>query len=282
LILMSEPAEQRTVDGVSCSRTGDVAVLRLQRPPVNALDPSLVGLLHAALEGLADDSSVGALVVTGGNDRFVAGGDLKAISAMSAVEFLDMIEGIKACFDAVEALPIPTIAAINGDALGGGLELALACDLRIADDDARLGLPEVRLGMLPGAGGTQRLTEIVGRGPALDLLLTGRAASADEALRIGLIDRVVPAGTVLDAAVSLASSLGGGPRDAHAAIKRCVGSFLRDSRADGMATETREVVRQLDNAEAREGFTAFFDKRKPDFASTRKASEQTSEDRTVR
>ena len=189
-------------------RDDGVVVVVLDRPPLNALSAALLAELEAAAGDLAGDGSVKAVVVASAAKAFAAGAD---ISEFGDVEAARGISGsFRRAFDALERIPRPVIAAINGVALGGGLELAMACDLRVAADNARVGQPEILLGIIPGAGGTQRLPRLVGPARAKELVWSGRQVSAEEALAIGLVDRVVPAGEVREAALAWAGELAAG------------------------------------------------------------------------
>src|SRR6185437_3387252 len=186
-----------------------VAVLTLNRPKVlNALNAALLAELDAALDALAADLSVRAIILTGAGEKaFAAGADIQELASLSADEGQMLAERGQSIFGKLERLGKPVIAAINGFALGGGCELALAASIRIAGEGARLGQPEVKLGLIPGYGGSQRLPRLVGKGAALKLLLTGEMIPAAEALRIGLVEEVVPAADLLPRAKSLASAI---------------------------------------------------------------------------
>jgi enoyl-CoA hydratase/carnithine racemase len=188
-----------------------VATLRLDRPPVNALDEQMWSELDAAARALAADARVGAVVLWGGPKVFAAGADIKAMHAMSFDAFVAHGQLIQAACSAVARIPKVVVAAINGYALGGGNELALAADFRYAAENAKLGQPEVKLGIMPGAGGTQRLTRLIGVAKAKELVLGGELCTADEARDMGLVDRVLPPGEVYDAAVEAARRYARGP-----------------------------------------------------------------------
>ncbi|MFI7680560.1 enoyl-CoA hydratase/isomerase family protein [Amycolatopsis sp. K13G38] len=245
-----------------------VAVLTVDRPPANALDLQLVEQLSRAVTSLGQRGDVGAVVITGTGSRFVAGADIKMMRGLGDSLFPRFVSAIQRGFDDLERLALPTIAAVNGHAMGGGLELALACDLRFVAEGVRLGLPEVRLGLLPGAGGTQRLVETVGKGRALELLYTGRALTPEEGLRLGVVDRVVPADRLREAATDFAAELAGGARAALAAIKGAVLARLDGGRRAGFRTEADGVARLFGTPDAREGLAAFAEKRPARFGGT--------------
>ena len=242
-----------------------VGLLTVDRPPANALDLALVQEISLAATRTAARDDVGALVITGAGPRFVTGADIKMMSSLGADEMPRFISGIQRAMDDIEAIPLPTVAAVNGHAMGGGMELALACDLRMLADEARIGLPEVRLGLLPGAGGTQRLVEVVGKGRALDLLYTGRQLAAAEALALGLVNSVHPVDRLVAEAVEYAAGLAAGARPALQELKACVLAHLDGGRRAGMRAETSGIDRLFGTADAREGITAFVEKRSPRF-----------------
>lgn len=246
-----------------------VAVLTVDRPPANALDLDLVQQVTATVTAVAQHGDVGAVVLTGTGARFVAGADIKMMRGLDQSTFRGFISAIQRAFDDLEAVPLPTVAAVNGHAMGGGLELALACDLRFAAEGVRLGLPEVRLGLLPGAGGTQRLVEIVGKGRALEILFTGRSITPEEGLQLGLVNRVVPAETLRRAAVDFAADLAGGARQAMVEIKASVLARLDGGRRSAGRAEADGVARLFGTPDAEEGLAAFVEKRPPAFGQPR-------------
>ena len=215
-------------------RDDGVAVLRLDNGKVNALSTALLAELEGAATALHDDPP-GAVVLTGGDRIFAAGADIKEFGGREEARRVG--RAFSQALDAVSAIPRAVIAAITGAALGGGCELAMACDLRIASDRAKLGQPEILLGIIPGGGGTQRLPRLVGVSRAKDLILTGRAVSAEEALRIGLVDRVVPHDEVNSAALTLAAELAQGPLAAHSMAKLAIDEGLEVTLAKGLALE---------------------------------------------
>lgn len=244
---------------------GRVATITLNDPPANALSLPLVDGLAAALDEVQRSDAV-VLVVRSAVPRFfMAGADLKHLQRAGADGFEDYIVRLRGVLERIPELPLISIAAIDGHALGGGFELAAACTLRVAGPGARLGVPEVKLGLLPGAGGTQRLPRLVGRGAALDLLLTGRSVGAEEALRIGMVDRVAEDGAEAEA-LRLAAEVAVHPRSALTAIVRCVDAARDMPFADGFAVERREIVDLFAGADAQEGLTAFVEKRPPRFS----------------
>ncbi|HET6794133.1 MAG TPA: enoyl-CoA hydratase-related protein [Acidimicrobiales bacterium] len=244
-------------------RPDGVAVVRLDRPKMNALSTELLAQLGEAAAALAEEPA-GAVVVWGGERIFAAGADI--------TEFVDAGAGrptgaraaavgasFRTALDAVAALPCPTVAAVAGYALGGGCELALACDLRVAADSARFGQPEILLGIIPGGGGTQRLARLVGPSRAKDMIMTGRQVKADEALAMGLVDRVVPAAELFESAVSVAASLAAGPRRALALAKQAIDDGLDRALPDGLSLEQRLFAEVFDTDDARIGVESFLE-----------------------
>ncbi|CAN5536914.1 enoyl-CoA hydratase-related protein [soil metagenome] len=237
-------------------RDDGVAVVRLDRPKVNALSTALLKELGEAADGLAADPP-GAVVVTGGERVFAAGADIEEF------EGADEARRIGATFrdalGAVAALPRFIIAAINGVALGGGLELALACDWRVCAESARLGQPEILLGIIPGGGGTQRLARLVGPTRAKELILTGRQVRAEEALRIGLVDEVVPAAEVLGRALAKAAELAAGAVVAQGLAKAAVDEGIETTLAWGLDRELELFERVFTTEDARTGVRSFLE-----------------------
>jgi enoyl-CoA hydratase/carnithine racemase len=249
---------------VRVEREGSVATIRLDRPPANALSRPVSEGLQAAAREVATDQAVRGVVIWGGERIFAAGADVKAMVEFGPVEIAPDVHALEqACRD-IEAIPKPVIAAVNGFALGGGCEVALACDLRFAADDAELGQPEIRLGIIPGAGGTQRLPKLVGLANARDLIFTGRFVSADEALAIGLVDRVLPPGEVYPVALEEARRFAEGPTAAYAAAKRALAASDRPL-AEGLEVERDAFVPLFATADQEEGMRAFLEKRQPGF-----------------
>jgi enoyl-CoA hydratase len=249
------------------TREGAVALVTINRPQVlNALDSATLDELRRAATELKDDARVRAIVITGaGAKAFVAGADIKELASDRATAIKDYSLRGQHVFDVIENLGKPVIAAINGFALGGGCELAMACTLRVAADTARLGQPEINLGTLPGFAGTQRLARLIGKAAALDLLLSGRQIGAEEALRLGLVNRVVAAAELLTFARAWAEELGAKAPIAVSYILEAVHrgldapfgqAQLLEASLFGLAASTRDM---------REGTRAFLEKRKPSF-----------------
>ena len=245
---------------------GSVGVITLDRPPVNALSGELVDDLGTAIASAAD-SAARAVIVTGA-PHFAAGADIAGFkklmdgggsAAELGVELGDTLARL-------EALPKPVVAAVRGYALGGGLELAMACDLRMLAESAKVGQPEIKLGIIPGAGGTQRLPRLVGVGRARDLVYSGRMIDAAEAYRIGLADRLVPEAGLEEAAFAWAEELAGGATAAIAVAKRVIARGLDRPLADGLALEAEGFREVFATADAVEGVGAFLEKRPPRFS----------------
>jgi enoyl-CoA hydratase len=240
---------------VSVDRRPDgVALVRIDRPRANALSIALLTQLEEEARRLHADPP-GAVVVWGGERIFAAGAD---VAEFGGTDEARRVGGhFRGALDALADLPRATIAAVNGYALGGGCELALACDFRVAADTARFGQPEILLGIIPGGGGTQRLPRLIGAGRAKEMILTGRQVDADEALRIGLADRVVPATEVLPAALAWAAELAAGPVLAHALAKSAITSGLEGSLSDGLELEQELFGRVFATADAQAGVRSF-------------------------
>ncbi len=250
-----------------------VGTILLQRPPMNALDTSMQEQLRAAAGEAARRRDVAAVVVYGGERVFAAGADIKAMQEMSYTDMVDRSAALQSAFTAVADIPKPTVAAITGYALGGGCELALACDFRVAGRSARLGQPEILLGIIPGAGGTQRLARLVGPARAKDLIFTGRLVDADEALRIGLLDEVVDEGSddqapaagrsaVYAAAVRRVSCYVGGPAYALRAAKAAIDRGLEVDLATGLEIERLQFAGLFATRDRDIGMAAFVAKQR--------------------
>ena len=245
-----------------------IATLTINRPKqLNALSRAVLEELDRAMSALETDAAVGAVILTGSGDKaFVAGSDIKEMAAFSPSEAHAYSLRGQAVLDRIDCMSKPVIAALNGFALGGGLELAMAAHMRVASEAAQLGQPEVNLGLLPGFGGTQRLPRLVGRGLALEILLTGERIGAAEALRIGLVNKVVPAGELVDACHNLASKiLSRGPLAVRAVLE-AVNRGLEGSLQEGQRLEAALFGLAFATADMREGTTAFLERREAKFA----------------
>jgi enoyl-CoA hydratase len=254
-------------DNLLIAREGAVALLTLNRPQsLNALNAPLLNELSQAILQVRNDSSLRAVIITGAGTRaFAAGADLKELAALPPVAMQAYAQAGQRVLDLLEQLGKPVVAAINGFALGGGCELAMACTLRIAADTARFGQPEVNLGLMPGFAGTQRLVRLIGKGRALDLLLTGRQIDAADALRIGLVDRVCPAAAVMTEARTLAGELAAKPPLAVRSILEAVHRGSETTFEAGQALEASLFGLLASTADMREGTAAFLEKRPPVF-----------------
>ena len=249
---------------VRIERQGAVATIRLDRPPANALAREVSLELSSTAKEVRADDDVRAVVVWGGEHIFAAGADVKAMVDYGPDEVASDVGALEqACRD-VEAIPAITIAAVNGYALGGGCELALSCDFRFAAQDARIGLPEVRLGIIPGSGGTQRLPRVVGLPRARDLVYTGRHVDAAEALEIGLVDRIADGTDVYAVAMEQAATFAKGPSLAYAAAKRALAASGL-TLEQGLAVERAEFSPLFATRDQKEGMRAFLDKREAEF-----------------
>jgi enoyl-CoA hydratase/carnithine racemase len=233
-------------------RPDGVALIRLDRPKANALSGAVLRQIFDAATALHDDPP-GAVVLWGGRRIFAAGADIVEVGSGAGAVGASFTDAL----GALAGVPRATIAAINGYALGGGLELALACDFRVCAEDARLGLPEVLLGVLPGGGGTQRLPRLIGTSRAKELIFTGRQVPAAEALAIGLVNRVVPADDVLEASLEWAAQLARGPLVAHALAKGAVDGGLEGTLAEGLALEQEAFAAVARTEDASRGLASF-------------------------
>ncbi len=234
-----------------------VATLRLDRPKMNALNVQVQEEIRAAAAEASARDDVRAVVVWGGERVFAAGADVKEMAQMSYVDMVKRSGALQSAFTAVARIPKPVVAAVNGYALGGGCELALCADLRFAAEDAVLGQPEIQLGIIPGAGGTQRLTRLVGPSRAKDLVFTGRFVPADEALAIGLVDRVYPADRVYDEAVAWAGQFAGAATYAVRAAKESIDAGLEVDLDSGLAIERQQFAALFATDDRRIGMTSF-------------------------
>ena len=251
-----------TYDHILVDREPPIATVRLNRPQVlNALSPDLIAELIDALQALDKDPDVGAIVLTGNERAFAAGADIGRMAESTVVEQIERDQF--AVWDKIRRIKKPIIAAVSGWCLGGGNETAMMCDMIIASETARFGQPEIGIGIIPGAGGTQRLTQAVGKARAMELVLTGRQFTADEALAMGLINRVVPVEIYLEEARSLAREIASKPPIAVQMGKASVNAVFDDYLDRGLMTERRNFYMLFATEDQKEGMRAFVEKRKP-------------------
>ncbi|MBD0270779.1 MAG: enoyl-CoA hydratase [Acetobacteraceae bacterium] len=250
---------------IATETQGRVAVVRLNRPKaLNALCDQLMEELGQALRGFDDDANIAAIVITGNEKAFAAGADIKEMQSRTyPAVYLDDFIGKR--WEAVTRVQKPVIAAVAGYALGGGCELAMMCDIIVAGDNARFGQPEINLGIIPGAGGTQRLTRAVGKSKAMDMVLTGRMMDAQEAERSNLVSRVVPAGEVVAVAVKMGEAIAALSAPAVATAKEAVNRAFETTLAEGVKFERRVFHALFATEDQKEGMSAFAEKRKPAF-----------------
>lgn len=246
-------------DHVRLEVDGGVATLRLDRPPMNALDIAMQEAIRVAAAAADADPKIAAVVVWGGEKVFAAGADIKQMNAMAYPDMVVHARNLQSAMSAVAAIPKPVCAAITGYALGGGLELALCADVRFCATGAKLGQPEIKLGIIPGAGGTQRLARLVGPSRTKDIVYTGRFVDASEALAIGLVDHVEPAADVYAAARAWASSFVGGPALALRAAKSAVDRGLDVDLATGLEIESQHFAGLFATEDRTRGMTSFVD-----------------------
>ena len=253
------------MDLVTVSRDGPVTTVTLDRPQaLNALNSRITAEISAAAAAFDADPAIGALVVTGSARAFAAGADIKELKDKSFAEVYDE-QLITATWEGLMRVRKPVIAAVSGHAIGGGCELALMCDIIIASETARFALPETAIGIIPGAGGTQRLTRIVGKAVAMDMILSGRALSATEALAMGLVSRVVAAGEEVSTAIALAGAIAKRSRPVLQLAKEAVLKAYETHLAEGLYVERRLLYATFALEDRKEGMTAFAEKRPPVF-----------------
>jgi enoyl-CoA hydratase/carnithine racemase len=249
----------RMTEFVSLDVDGGIGTIRLDRPPMNALNVTVQEELRSAAHEATSRSDVRAVVIYGGPKVFAAGADIKEMATMSYTDMVDRSTGLSSAFTAVAKIPKPVVAAVTGYALGGGCELALCADYRVAADNARLGQPEILLGIIPGAGGTQRLPRLVGPSKAKDICFTGRFVAAEEALRIGLVDQVVPAEQVYDAACAWAAQFSAGPAYALRAAKEAIDAGLSVDLETGLAIERQQFAALFATEDRTTGMQSFIE-----------------------
>ncbi|HET6507911.1 MAG TPA: enoyl-CoA hydratase/isomerase family protein [Baekduia sp.] len=243
-----------------------IGIVYLDAGPSNVLSPQLLRAFMVALDGFEARAAKALVIASALPGVFASGGDVEHLSRSDSAGFVAYMHAIREALDRIAGLRVPSIAAIDGAAYGGGLELALACTLRVAGEGSRFGLPQIKLGVIPAAGGTQRLPRLVGHGKALDLLVTGRTVRVREAYEIGLVDRRASEGQGLAVALELARAIAAVSVPAVSAVRRAAEAAAVRSFPEGMAVEAREALALFEHGEAHEGIAAFLDKRPPDFA----------------
>ena len=243
---------------------GDVGLITLNRPAaLNALNAALISELTRAIDGFEADDAIGCIVITGSEKAFAAGADIKEMQSKTYMQAFK--EDFIANWDRVARARKPVIAAVAGYALGGGCELAMMCDFIIAADTAKFGQPEINLGVMPGAGGTQRLARFVGKSKAMDMCLTGRMMDAEEANKCGLVSRVVPADKLLEEALKIADIIAGKSTPIAMMTKESVNRAFETTLGEGIRFERRVFHAMFSTDDQKEGMTAFVEKRKPNF-----------------
>ncbi|PWA09438.1 enoyl-CoA hydratase [Pueribacillus theae] len=253
------------MEKISVTKNNGIATVVIDNPPMNALGDQVRTELLEAFKDLKADHEVVAIILTGAGERaFMAGADIKEFNESGNPHKNKPVEE-ENVFNFIESIPKPTIALINGYALGGGLELALTCDIRIAEEHAKFGLPEVKLGLLPGGGGTQRLPRIVGPSKAKELMFTGDHIPAEEALQLNMISKVVPKGEGMKAAIQLAEKVANHSLQALSRIKRLVNEGSELPLDEGLVIERQLFSELFETKDAKEGISAFVEKRKPVF-----------------
>jgi enoyl-CoA hydratase len=254
-----------TYENILVETRGAVGLITLNRPKaLNALCDALVREMGRALDDFENDAAIGAVVITGSEKAFAAGADIKEMQSRSFVDVF-LTDFVTNGWERITTCRKPIIAAVAGFALGGGCEVAMMCDIIIAAESARFGQPEINLGIIPGAGGSQRLTRVVGKSKAMDMVLTGRMMDAAEAERSGLVTRIVPNDKLLEEALKLAATIAAQSRPAVYAAKEAVNRSYETTLAEGVLHERRLFHALFATADQKEGMAAFTEKRKPDF-----------------
>ncbi|HSH63987.1 enoyl-CoA hydratase [Methyloceanibacter sp.] len=266
-VSLKEPEERKAngaYETILLTRRGKVGLVTLNRPhALNALNAQLIGELNRAIEAFEADSSIGCIVITGNEKAFAAGVDIKEMHKKTFVEAYG--SDFLAPFDKISHYRKPIIAAVAGYALGGGCELAMACDIILAADNAVFGQPEITLGIMPGNGGTQRLTRAVGKAKAMELCLTGRYMNAEEAERSNLVSRIVPADELLPEAMKVADKIANLSQHAVMMIKEAINRGFATTLAEGSRFERGQFYSLFATEDQKEGMAAFIEKRKPEF-----------------
>ena len=238
----------------------------MDRPPVNSLNAKAYQEIHDAFCECEQDDSIRAVILTGAGEKiFTAGLDVKEVAGKSIPDYFAFGRVSRECLDMIAGIQKPTIAAVFGFVLGGALELALACDLRIATPDAKMGCPEINLGIIPGSGGTQRMPRLIGIGKTKELLFSGDSVSGEEAYRIGLVNKIVPQEALLDEAKAWAKKLAAKPRVAMSLLKHAIDHGMDMDLSSAITFETNCFLLTYVSEDGREGFQAFIEKRKPSF-----------------
>ncbi len=242
---------------VHVERAGAVGIIRLDRPPVNAINSAMHSQLEAAAHRLDGDASVRAVVMHGGDKAFAGGADIKEMADLGPAEIAVFGAGLTRALEAISRMRVPVVAAITGYALGGGFELALAADFRFVADDARLGFPEITLGVIPGAGGTQRLPRLIGVAAATRMIMTGRPIKGADAVSMGLAEEAVPGPDVIDRALAFAERLAAGPTRALIAAKRCLADGMDVDLATGLRIESAAFAGLFATEDQKAGMASF-------------------------
>jgi enoyl-CoA hydratase len=251
-------------DTILVETRGKVGLITINRPQaLNALNSTVVGEINRALDGFEADPTIGCLVITGSEKAFAAGADIREMQSLSYPQ--TYLDDFITSWDRVGQRRKPIVAAVSGFALGGGCELAMMCDIVIAADTAKFGQPEIKLGVMPGAGGTQRLTRIVGKAKAMEMCLTGRMMDAVEAERSGLVSRIVPAASLLEEALKVAETIAAMSLPVAMLTKESVNRAYETTLQEGIRFERRVFHALFATADQKEGMTAFVEKRKPAF-----------------
>jgi len=252
---------------LALAREDAVAILTFNRPEkLNAMNRQVLGELHQALDALAADAGVRAIILTGAGEKaFVAGADIAEFTALTPVPAMQFAKDLDGAFQKIARMPKPVLAAVNGFCLGGGCELAIACDFIYAAENARFGQPEINLGIIPGSGGTQRLPRLVGKARAKELIYTGDMIDAQEALRIGLVNRVLPLAELLPAAKATAAKMAAKSGVVLGLAKAAIEEGTATDLLSGLALEAKAFGLTFSTEDKREGVAAFLEKRKPTF-----------------
>ncbi len=258
-----------TSERIQVDQERDISIIRIQNHPANSLDAETLHQLNMVLKGYDMPGPPKAIILTGTGDVFSAGAEIKELfQAQTAGEAERIVEAAKSLFDAIEGYKKPILAAINGVCLGGGLELALSCHMRIGAENAQFGFPEINLGLMPGAGGTQRLARLVGLPKSMEIILTGELFGAQKAFDLGLLNQLTPPGLSLESAKKIALKIAGKSQAAVASAIEAIGHSLSTEPKEGMQRETRLFGALSQTEDAKEGILAFLEKRRPKFKDT--------------